>query len=814
VHILVDALDECEDNSQREIIKQLAVVSLFQEDIPVRVYISCRPTTTAAKFLNKPDFDSPHVKLLEIMQAQLRHDITIYVNSWIDKFIAAGVVNRENAQTLAVMLTDKAEGTFIWLAAAAEVLLQESAGVGFGKLKENVQKLPANLRSLYISRLNKFNPEHKVVFGNVFRVLRASYGKRTWEEINLLVTIRPEHRSVADIREKSEFEDAVAFAIRTRNLVNSHEGRVSFLHSTLKDALEDFPHLEMDRGMRPFQSDERDCHHFLAERCMRFLIMPDIKRDISMLLGIQDESSESSHGDDDHSDLSDSGEDKTFTTDEGGLWLFNDESPNEEATLHGPLKVLFDDMTQEFKILPLFAYAATSWWKHFRACLTDDDQTLRDVAWSLLQSPNEQHWYQYLQAESKSTRNSGAGSGPEFPDNPAPLTLAYCLGFTSIVENRSEKVTSAGLRWATRNGHLDCVMVWLDKAGSDLEWNNDRDLSRSLFEAADRGHTDIFKALLQVGSSAINDRHERGMTPLAVAIAGDHSSIVTSILGLANAELNASDSHQMTPIFLANTKDIFSQLRTDPRTNIKHLDKERRNVLLHACASGKLTIVKLLIKEGTFDINSQDKKGKTPLMCAVCAGHLEIVRFLLRQGNVDVNKLDVDDRNAISWAAGISNPKILKCLCDKDPSGVNVQDRDGYYPLDWTLYPSVNEHNARLLLKLSNGQFRKEAGLRTFNHTFGYSALSIAVMLISENWLDVNAVSDEGRTALSYACEKGPKSLISLILMVPELNPNLIGNTTEHLEEILVKREGSRKHLDSSEIVPEIRKLIHERRRA
>jgi ankyrin repeat protein len=59
-----------------------------------------------------------------------------------------------------------------------------------------------------------------------------------------------------------------------------------------------------------------------------------------------------------------------------------------------------------------------------------------------------------------------------------------------------------------------------------------------------------------------------------------------------------------------------------------------------ATKEGHLEVVKLLLTEGSIDLNIKDKDGVTPLWWATQNRHDELAALLLAELNVDVNAVN------------------------------------------------------------------------------------------------------------------------------------------------------------------------------
>ena len=86
-----------------------------------------------------------------------------------------------------------------------------------------------------------------------------------------------------------------------------------------------------------------------------------------------------------------------------------------------------------------------------------------------------------------------------------------------------------------------------------------------------------------------------------------------------------------------------------------------RSILLAACRSGQLDIVKYLHKQG-FDIHTtHPDSGETSLILAAQSGNLELVKWLVHQ-NVDVTKVANDGRSALHMAAHEGHIPVMEYL--------------------------------------------------------------------------------------------------------------------------------------------------------
>jgi ankyrin repeat protein len=143
---------------------------------------------------------------------------------------------------------------------------------------------------------------------------------------------------------------------------------------------------------------------------------------------------------------------------------------------------------------------------------------------------------------------------------------------------------------AVQYGHTSIASALMSEFGFDP---ND---GVSLHTACRRGNLSVVKILIDHGAN-VECKDVEGMTPLAVAVKCDHTSIYTSIVSA-----------------------LVSEFGCDPNDGVS----------LHtACRCGSLSMVKILLDHGA-DVECKDVNGDTPLHCAIRARNPKTVSALVQ----------------------------------------------------------------------------------------------------------------------------------------------------------------------------------------
>jgi len=157
--------------------------------------------------------------------------------------------------------------------------------------------------------------------------------------------------------------------------------------------------------------------------------------------------------------------------------------------------------------------------------------------------------------------------------------------------------------------------------------------------------------------------------------------------------------------------------------------------LFGAAKEGDLDAVKSLIEKGA-DINAKDSDGRTPLMYASSYGYTEIVKLLIEKGAY-VDAKDPKGWTSLMYAVFDGNTETVKLLIEKG-ADVNAKSDFGC----WT----------SLILAARDGN------------------TEIVKLLIGKG-ADLSLKTEDGKTALDLAREKGHTDVIELLEQAESSQP-------------------------------------------
>lgn len=254
-----------------------------------------------------------------------------------------------------------------------------------------------------------------------------------------------------------------------------------------------------------------------------------------------------------------------------------------------------------------------------------------------------------------------------------------------------------------------------------------------------------------------------------------------------NIDLKLKDQNGDTAFDIAleihNHQIVEELLKTD-EFNIDEKDKNNRSILQDMIILGDNKMAELLINNGA-DVNLKDNHNRNVIYDAVSYGNEGFIDFLLSKGGLELNNID-DNGNSIMHHSQVKNndkiaEKLILAGADttiKDKNGETylcntaLRGMDGYNLVDTALKYGANINsrvinNNTILMELvttSSKLTQDEKSRRD-------SLLEVSKKLLT-NGIDINAIDDNGDTALFRAVKVEDVDLVSFLLSAG-VDPNI-----------------------------------------
>jgi ankyrin repeat protein len=266
----------------------------------------------------------------------------------------------------------------------------------------------------------------------------------------------------------------------------------------------------------------------------------------------------------------------------------------------------------------------------------------------------------------------------------------------------------------------------------------------ALMTCARTGSVDAVRLLLEFGADVNAKESHRGQTALMWAAAEKHPEVVQALVQ-QRADVHARSTTGFTPLlFAAQQGDIESaRILLSAGANVNETAPGGMTPLLIAASSGRGPLATFLLDQGA-DANAADSRGYTALhYSASNRGLLETLKTLLARGanpNAQLAKGEVG-ATAFFLAATAGNVSAMRALAE-----------GGADPLIRT-----KEDSTALMAAAGVGRYESRSDAQNRN------ALE-AVKLAAELGTDVNAVGENGWTALHGAAYTGSDAIVQFLV--------------------------------------------------
>jgi ankyrin repeat protein len=166
--------------------------------------------------------------------------------------------------------------------------------------------------------------------------------------------------------------------------------------------------------------------------------------------------------------------------------------------------------------------------------------------------------------------------------------------------------------------------------------------------------------------------------------------------------------------------------------------------------------VRQLVKDGA-DVNAIDKNGKTALHLAAPIGRYSLVAFLVESG-ADVHAKDNNHKTALVYAIEKNHIKVIIYLSDKanEPS-FKTESENIFSAVRKDKIEEVESYLSKSSIDAVN-----EDGKTALHVACEYGRLKIAAFLLKQG-ANKKLLDHDGRSALNYAKLSGNKELIKLL---------------------------------------------------
>lgn len=757
ISIVVDAIDECEEQTRNKFLdsvsKFIHQVKLLEVPIQhcIRFLITSRPYVNIARRIN--GHARNHLQIEE-SQTEISNDVRLVIRQKVEGIVRRSHCGQNIQDFLEQYLYAKADQTFLWVTIVLQHL-ERSLLASEKDFKRIVNEIPRDLGTLYERFLESIPTEHQQLAVKLLHIITGSSRPLTLDEIDIFLTIDDSHRTVSEV--EADCQPSVQRTVQgiLGPLVRISDSRVYLIHQSAKEFLQELSNQKNSPMSAIYGINGEAADLVLASSCISFFLLDNFMRD-------------------------------QFSTDQ----LSTEESsplspvtgrvsiPDEENSIHTSIGIGQDLFLKDESLLEadacdsiaarykLFDYAARYWPLHYSLSDKVASRELQAAAVRLSGHEGKRfsNWFRYYWLK--------AGMDLEYPQDFDQFVVASFFGHSttllSFLDQESPpdpRVVAYALYWASRMGHKVIVEILLRQDIEPESRTVDRQSPVNI--GAQMGHFGVVEMLIADERVNVNFRGKGGRTAISLAAGNGHLELVNVLLGHNAIEVDMADFSQWTALFWAvggNFSAIVHLLVADGRTDVNHTDKEGRTAFSWAAGDGMLDLVKYFMTIPQVHADLKDGMGRTALSWAAGNGHPDVVRLLARSKHVDISGKDGEGRNAISWACAGGHTDVLKVLIKYDRGRVDEEDQSGWAPLAWSMdkgYLSVVE--ALIDTGMVDVNRKDRNGRSALSWAAGYGYLDIVRLLISAGGADSRTEDNDGRTPLSWARINGSHDIVTML---------------------------------------------------
>jgi ankyrin repeat protein/L-ascorbate metabolism protein UlaG (beta-lactamase superfamily) len=251
-----------------------------------------------------------------------------------------------------------------------------------------------------------------------------------------------------------------------------------------------------------------------------------------------------------------------------------------------------------------------------------------------------------------------------------------------------------------------------------------------IHKAAEEGNLVEVKRLLSETPNRLDEKDERGSTPLLIATLNGKKEVVEYLVA-QGADIKAVNM--------------------------------RGNTALHLAAyGGSPDLVEYFLAKG-FDVNSKSLTGLTPLIYSIMAERPEVVKLLLAKG-ADITIADSTyGGSAIHWACNRKNAEIREMLLSIGADLNAISLKDGASPIFWATFAGNNDALIFLLDHGVNANSVIRGEATPLQNAIWGGRVEIVRTLLARG-AALNGIIEGGETPLMSVVSMNSDSLIDVIL--------------------------------------------------
>ena len=653
---ILDALDECEENSRHRLLEKLASFSkneAQESSCKVKFIVTSRPYDDLEQRFQDISTISTYLRFDgDEKSRMIGEEINLVIDHEMPR-IAKGF-SIQHCERISKRLKEMDNRSYLWLFLTLGIITASRSKYSkMSSIDSLLSSLPSKVSDAYEEILSRSSKEATARV--LLQLIMAATRPLSLQEINIALALATQKTKCTSYKVLNEdLWPPQDFKSTVRNLcglfVSVHDGMVSLIHQTAREFLVSKTKLPESRSGR-WQGciDMASAHGTISQVCLDYLSLDE-------LAGIPQEEI------DDLSCAQERGNKYHLLNYAAVNWPVHYISQGEERAAdswkaaHDLCKISLPQRSCWFWTYRFFHGNPSEHWTSLGiACLLG----LRQIAERFL--------------------DEGDDINAEPIEGPTALEVAAVEGhfeFVHMLLDRGASVNidnrkSNALYKASFSGHHRVVQLLLDRGADINAWGGDH--GNALHVALDLGHDQIVQLLLDRGADISVQSRFYG-DALQIAAETGRIETVQILLG-KGADVNAPGGHYGNALQVASNHGDIEVVRMllDKGANINARGAYFGTALQAASESGHSQVVQLLLDRGT-DVNARGGPYDSALQAASASGHNQVVQLLLDRGS-DVNAQGGMWGTALQLASELGHNQVVRLLLDRG-AGSDAQELD------------------------------------------------------------------------------------------------------------------------------------------
>jgi len=637
VYCILDALDECEDDSRQWLLERLS--KIFPSDTertaaaitmgPLKILVTSRPWEDIEYGFQA----ASRIRLKTEEEESINSDIHVFVKKKVRVLAERRRYTEQQRGFVTETLIDKANGMFLWVS----LVIADLEKTPPSQIKQRLNELPKTLFGLYQGILEKVDEFAIARVKHILQWVTTAFRPLSLKELALACEIQEldglRQVNMDDIVQCIKGDIGLCGPILT--IRNEH---VNLVHQSAKDFfLTEHRSFERSSTYVDYHINLTKSHADLTALCLKYLTFDEF-----------------------------------------------DIKPLSFRDFYGENSKLAYKQLERFSFLE---YSAKYWPDHYRKSCTSIESLTKAIQKFFYLPQNSAFWLQTSFFLSKKIMPRPGGT---------PIHFAVYLGIPSIVRRLLEEGMDVNIGDDGGQNPLHWFIEWplsrewsrdkktlletLIEARVDVNSKDEYDYT-PLYLATIRKEKQVVEALIGAGAE-VNLQNYWGQTPLHSSAGKWGDRDIVKLLVKKGADINAVGENGYTVLMEAARRghQEVVEFLVEKGADVNAIDSHGRTALIEAAVYGTQEMVGFLVEKGA-NVNATGRDGWTALMEVAPYGNYKMGKFLVEKG-ANINAIATHGNTALAAAARSGNQAMVRFLVQKG-ADINMVDEAGKTALDW-----------------------------------------------------------------------------------------------------------------------------------